>query len=567
MQVSTDEMNSWFHKKWLSFDPSATTEYSERERVEVRFVRGLARSGLSDAMISRVLSAGLQRPYCYDSDTTFFSFVQDRWISLPPERDPADVTAEYIDELAGTEDWDTLRELQTRITVALEGAVSGGADVSERYQFGAKDHDLLSAAEALLRKVLVAESTRPAELVSVAKLQLVLSRLPRVTSGMDVKVSVASPRRNCGEIETFHWWEVAVEGERLSISSGGHFYRPSTGGDSFSTMSWVAIPEVPTELDDHRESLWMVPDAQSFPDGVAGINFEAGGYTVEVTDEDNPRLEDDDSDDEEDVGNETDVEPNEEEDEQQEGNGDTLRTWSVAPIDASEERLVFNVDPTEVDTNEPGHAYGVQNCGSCGCALNERGLFVDGRLRGDLMRGNMCAPCFTKLGEGIGWGKGQLYARQSDGSWRMVAGWRSPDEPGDGGDEGMSGEDEPNVQQTLGSSEHKPRSPIELYRPNEMIEADQQDWHMALLIFQEMGWQPARPLEACAHPLTFIKHDEGEAMQRAGRSLFALIQREPFVSTSVQMDLGLFYQLTEFVGGGAFIVGRPGSYEQAKRDF
>jgi hypothetical protein len=37
-----------------------------------------------------------------------------------------------------------------------------------------------------------------------------------------------------------------------------------------------------------------------------------------------------------------------------------------------------------------------------------------------------------------------------------------------------------------------------------------------------------------------------------------------FVSTSVQMDLGLFYQLTEFVGGGAFIVGRPGAYENAK---
>lgn len=209
-------------------------------------------------MINRIFSAGLQRPYCYDSDTTFFSFVQDRWISLPPERDLADVTAEYVDGLAGTEDWDALRELQTRIIVALEGAAPSGADLSERYQFDTKDHGLLSAAERLLRRVAVAESTRPAELVSVAKLRVVLSRLPRVTSGMDVKVSVASPRRNFGEIETWHWWEVAVEGERLCISSGGHFYRPSTGGDSFSTMSWVAIPEVPTELEDYRESLWMV---------------------------------------------------------------------------------------------------------------------------------------------------------------------------------------------------------------------------------------------------------------------------------------------------------------------
>jgi hypothetical protein len=89
MQVSVDEMNSWFHKNWLSFDPSATTEYSERERIEVLFVRGLARSGLSDAMVSRIFSAGLERRYCYDSDTTFFSFVQNRCISIPPERDPA----------------------------------------------------------------------------------------------------------------------------------------------------------------------------------------------------------------------------------------------------------------------------------------------------------------------------------------------------------------------------------------------------------------------------------------------------------------------------------------------
>lgn len=55
-------------------------------------------------------------------------------------------------------------------------------------------------------------------------------------------------------------------------------------------------------------------------------------------------------------------------------------------------------------------------------------------------------------------------------------------------------------------------------------------------------------------------------MGQAGRSLFALIKEEPFISTSVQMDCGSLYQLTEFVGGGAFIVGRPGSYERAKAD-
>jgi hypothetical protein len=106
--------------------------------------------------------------------------------------------------------------------------------LSERYQFGAKDHVLLGAAAALLKKVAVTEITKPAQLVSVAKLQHVLSILPRAASGIDVTVSVSSPRRNVGEIETRDWWGVAVEKDRLSIWSGGHFNRPSTSGGSFT---------------------------------------------------------------------------------------------------------------------------------------------------------------------------------------------------------------------------------------------------------------------------------------------------------------------------------------------
>ena len=104
---------------------------------------------------------------------------------------------------------------------------------------------------------------------------------------------------------------------------------------------------------------------------------------------------------------------------------------------------------------------------------------------------------------------------------------------------------------------------IELYRRNEMIEAAPEDWHMAVLIFQEMGWKPSRELEAYIHPLTFITQNDAEAMQRAGRSLFTLLEEDPAVSASVQMDLGLFYRLTEFVGAGAFIVARPGAYAKA----
>jgi hypothetical protein len=53
-------------------------------------------------------------------------------------------------------------------------------------------------------------------------------------------------------------------------------------------------------------------------------------------------------------------------------------------------------------------------------------------------------------------------------------------------------------------------------------------------------------------------------MQRAGRSLFAKIDAEPALSVSVPMNLGMLYRLTEFVGGGAFIVGRQGAFANAK---
>jgi hypothetical protein len=160
----------------------------------------------------------------------------------------------------------------------------------ERYSFNALDRTLLQAAMVLLKKVASAENLRPAELVSVAKLQHAFSRLPEVTRGLDVCVSVTSPRRTFGEIETYHWWEITVEDEGLSITSAGHFYRPSTGGDTFTTMTWAIAPGEPADFADYREHLAIVPDVQSFPDAVTSVDF-GRGYKAEITDSDNPLLE------------------------------------------------------------------------------------------------------------------------------------------------------------------------------------------------------------------------------------------------------------------------------------
>src|SRR5450755_2989103 len=93
------------------------------------------------------------------------------------------------------------------------GAEVGDGDGSEaemdgRYSFDSRDRTLLGAAAVLLKKV-AAATLRPAQMVSVAKLQHVFSRLPRVTPDLEVKISAIGPRCKFDEIETWHYWDIA----------------------------------------------------------------------------------------------------------------------------------------------------------------------------------------------------------------------------------------------------------------------------------------------------------------------------------------------------------------------
>lgn len=162
--------------------------------------------------------------------------------------------------------------------------------MSQRYQFVPRDAELIWSANLLLHKVMGSGKIRPAQMITVAKLQHVLSVLPRITQGVTASVSVSCPRRRFEEIETYHWWDFGIEDGRLSITSGGHFYDPKSGGDTFTTMDWTAVPEEPTELNDYRDTLWMVPDVSSYSEGVKSIDFTSGEYSIEICDDDNPLL-------------------------------------------------------------------------------------------------------------------------------------------------------------------------------------------------------------------------------------------------------------------------------------
>jgi hypothetical protein len=95
----------------------------------------------------------------------------------------------------------------------------------------------------LLDKIGHAAFTRPAQLVSVAKALYVLSKIPQVTQAeVTVHISLNGPRRWFGEHEIWHWWTFEIDSRFIEIGANGHFYRKSTGGDSFTSLIWSAGP-------------------------------------------------------------------------------------------------------------------------------------------------------------------------------------------------------------------------------------------------------------------------------------------------------------------------------------
>lgn len=75
-----------------------------------------------------------------------------------------------------------------------------------------------------------------------------------------------------------------------------------------------------------------------------------------------------------------------------------------------------------------------ENCDLCGASLLQEEFLVDGEAKGteqiSVPSGGsmgqwayMCATCFANRGVAIVWGHGQLYQRQENGSWLLVAGF------------------------------------------------------------------------------------------------------------------------------------------------
>ncbi len=407
---------------WLSFNPESSPELDEATEAELRFVGSIVAAGC-DAGLLRQLLGGLSKPYRYDGSRIYYDWSARCWRFLPG---PETVFSDWLESLVTDEDVGRLKELKDQIDEALKSAGEANSDAeseSENYVLTAHDHELLTAAKLLLNKVASSAGLHPAQLATVEKLQRALADMPVPNTEMDVLVSVSSPRRSFGEAETFHWWSVALENGCLRLESGGHFYQPSTGGDSFTSMMWSVQPGEESEFSDFKNNLRIVPDVRTYPDGIASVDFASGGYSVEVTDSDNPLLDEMEEEDDEDEA---------EDDEEQADNEDHDEPeierveFTVSPVDASETAIARQIDEATVHSNEPAYSCGGETCGVCECELSTRGFFVDGMMGDGFEWANMCVPCFNLRGAGIGWGRGQLYARQPNGDWRLVAGFQPP---------------------------------------------------------------------------------------------------------------------------------------------
>ncbi|MCP3892341.1 MAG: hypothetical protein GY702_26225 [Desulfobulbaceae bacterium] len=155
-------------------------------------------------------------------------------------------------------------------------------DKGDPYVFSSDDFAITSAVKELLWKTARSKLSTATQLEVIAQALQIFERLPAEIPILDIQVQITGPRRMFGTHEIYHWWHVEIECEVVTVTSGGHFYRPETGGDSFTAMAWRACPNFATEHYDYLDNLSIVDDAQPFDLEVQSIDFTQDEYVLEV---------------------------------------------------------------------------------------------------------------------------------------------------------------------------------------------------------------------------------------------------------------------------------------------
>lgn len=144
------------------------------------------------------------------------------------------------------------------------------------------DWAVVGIAKQFLAKVIVSTLINESERKILFSIGERLDKLPEVSRPFDAEVSVVGPRRHFEDREIYHHWTLEVLGEELSFRSGGHFYRPSTGGDSFTSFSWVLLPGCQSECWDYSDGLTVVDDAKPIGTAISDLDLTEPGFEVKV---------------------------------------------------------------------------------------------------------------------------------------------------------------------------------------------------------------------------------------------------------------------------------------------
>ena len=161
-------------------------------------------------------------------------------------------------------------------------------------------------------------------------------------------------------------------------------------------------------------------DAQPYETEVAHLPISEPGYYFSVE-----------------VDGEKLAKPSDDEDWELDSSADNDEDWEedsptddaeIQPCDESERMLTTEADEVKGLREGTFSGSSPQACDLCGRDLTVRKYYLNARHRGKLLWSNMCSQCFLGVGEGIGWGKGQLFSRQPDGKWLQVGGFRPSDD-------------------------------------------------------------------------------------------------------------------------------------------
>lgn len=269
---------------------------------------------------------------------------------------------------------------------------------------------VVAAAVRLLIKILGSGLPGPEQRKVISRLGVSLMSLPGPIEPCSAKVTLTSPRKWFGPHEIYHWWTIDIEGDVITVASSGHFYRKSTGGDTFKLMYWQAAPGITASLDDFLNQNRIVDDAAPFPEEVRRIRIEDGGHSLEVLLD----------------GEEVDHETRESDDSQDCTERTEHVTQDADPKLAISERLLAGT-VNMARGLELGDCYAnpPDACDICGRHLDHVTLIVDGARKDTGEWACMCAVCFADFGCGVRYGQGQLYQRQFSGDWLLVGGFPS----------------------------------------------------------------------------------------------------------------------------------------------